>query len=98
MSKIPDMFDAAERFSKAIPPDCPPSSTYIEEDGMIEFEWYISGFGCLSVSVDRDSVLYWAALIGSERHHATDLFGPDNKIPDALLGLIRRFGSEKKEA
>lgn len=40
-----------------------PDSIFPEPDGMIEFEWYISNENSLSVSIDSDGRLYYAAQI-----------------------------------
>ena len=57
-----------------------------ESDGAITLEWYRSPTRVLSISINPDGWVYYAALIGTSRRHGVDyaLIG----ISDELLGLI----------
>jgi len=57
-----------------------------EPDGSITLEWYRSPNKVVSISINPDGWVYWAALIGASRRHGADysLMG----ISDALLRTI----------
>lgn len=57
-----------------------------EPDGSITLEWYRSPNKVVSISINPDGWVYWAALIGASRRHGADysLMG----ISDDLLRTI----------
>ena len=57
-----------------------------EPDGAITLEWYRSPNKVVSISINPDGWVYWAALIGISRQHGVDyaLMG----VSDILLKII----------
>jgi len=57
-----------------------------EPDGAITLEWYRSPNRLISMSINPDGWVYWAALIGTSRRHGADyaMMG----ISDDLLRII----------
>ena len=57
-----------------------------EPDGAITLEWYRSPNKLISISINPDGWVYWAALIGTSRRHGADyaMMG----ISDDLLKII----------
>jgi len=57
-----------------------------EPDGAITLEWYRSPNKVVSISINPDGWVYWAALIGTSRRHGADyaLMG----VSDILLKII----------
>ena len=56
----------ARRFLEAFPPGYPLPSVGAEPDGQITLEWYRATNWLLTVSVSREGMLYYAALLGEE--------------------------------
>jgi len=61
-----------------------------EPDGAIELEWYRNPRRILSVSINPDGKLYYAALIGLSRQHGEVPF--QEKLPEHLVQLIHKIG------
>jgi len=57
-----------------------------EPDGSITLEWYRSPNKVISISINPDGWVYWAAMIGTSRRHGADyaMMG----ISDDLLKII----------
>ncbi len=81
-------------FAEAFPADLPLPTIGLEPDGDITFEWYRTRQEILSVSVDRTGTLYYAALLGAQKTHGTELFR--GRMPDVLTTLITRLGFEQQ--
>ena len=47
-------------FLRALPADIPEPAISVEEDGMVDFEWYQSPSRVVSVSLDHSGKLHWA--------------------------------------
>ena len=67
-----------------------------EPDGMITFEWYCNPRRVLSVSIDSDGRLYYAALIGTSKRHGADYIQTDisTDISEDLINLINQIVQE----
>jgi len=75
-------------FLEALPLGCPAPSISGEPDGALTFEWHRDHRHTLSVSIDGDENLYFAALLGPMKSHGSDIFFGD--IPEMILDLIGR--------
>ncbi|MBN2448604.1 MAG: hypothetical protein JXO22_17900 [Phycisphaerae bacterium] len=60
--------------------------------GWLSAEWYRKPRRVLSVSVTDDSLLHYAALLGTAKTCGTEVFF-DSEIPDSILTLARRVCS-----
>lgn len=67
----------------------PMPSAGAEPDGHITLEWYISPDKLLSVSIGRDGLLHYAAVIGQARHYGVEPQG--EMFPSTIKHLIRRI-------
>ncbi|MFP4381330.1 MAG: hypothetical protein ACLFUS_12585 [Candidatus Sumerlaeia bacterium] len=81
----------AEIFLLALPDDLPFPSPGAEPDGQITFEWYTSKSRIISISIDPQSKLHYAALIGPSKAYGTERFY--DQIPEGILRLIRRVAN-----
>ncbi len=77
----------ALRFLRSLPLGIPAPSIGAEPDGQITLEWGSSRRRRLSISVDENGDLHYAALLGSGRTCGTEPFFEE--APDRLLDLIR---------
>ena len=82
----------AERFLNALPLGVSAPSVGAEPDGQITFEWYQSPRRILSVSVNPEGDLHYAALLGYSRRYGTEPFF--GEVPAEILNLVRRAVSE----
>lgn len=80
------------RFLEALPFGFPQPSVGAEPDGDLTLEWHRSPRRTLSVSINADGDLNYAALLGPNRSYGTETFFGD--VPDAILNLIRRVHAE----
>lgn len=83
--------DIAISFLEAMPLDMEAPSVVGEPDGQIAFEWYRSLSQTMTVSVDPTGRLHYAALLGPDRHHGTEMFFEE--IPDTIASLINKVTS-----
>lgn len=80
------VFDEAFRFLKSLPLGTTVPSVSAEPDGHIAFEWYHSTSRVLSVSVDPDGFLHYAAIIGLRTASGTEPFVAG--IAESIVNLI----------
>ncbi|EAQ81991.1 hypothetical protein [Blastopirellula marina] len=73
---------------EALPLGWPLPSIGSEPDGHITLEWYQNPRQLLSVSIDENSSLYYAAILGNEDPRGTCRF--DREVPETILYWIRR--------
>ena len=73
-------------FLEALPLGIEPPDIDAEPDGAITFEWYRSPRKVLSVSINPDDQLYYAALLAASKRHGVDSAEVD--ISEDLLKLI----------
>lgn len=71
-----------------LPPGIWPPSIGAHPDGQLTLEWYAGVRRILSVSVDPQGLLHYAALIDSERAYGTKVFA--DSVPRVILELIQR--------
>ncbi len=82
------VFDEGFRFLKSLPLGTTVPSVSAEPDGHIAFEWYRSTSRVLSVSIDSDGFLHYAAIIGLKKAYGSEplIVG----MPECIVGLIRQ--------
>lgn len=83
-----DTLRSAYLFLESLPLGFPPPSIGSEPDGHLTLEWHRSARRTLSISVDPDGDLHFAALFGPNRDYGTEAFF--GEVPDNILNLIRR--------
>ncbi len=83
-----DTLRNAHRLVEALPCGYPLPSVSAEPDGHVDLEWYRATNRLLSVSVSREGVLYYAALVGEEDPRGRCRF--DGEIPETILYWIQR--------
>lgn len=81
----------ASLFLGSLPLGTPPPSVGVEPDGHLTLEWYRSPHRTLSVSINPDGDLHYAALLGLSKAYGTEPFF--GEAPQVILGLIRRVGT-----
>jgi hypothetical protein len=81
-----EVLRCAERFLNSFPLGIEAPEIGAEPDGAITLEWYRSPNKVISISINPDGWVYWAALIGTSKRHGADysLMG----ISDDLLKII----------
>lgn len=83
-----DAWQRAYCFLRAIPLGIQAPTVGAEPDGQVTLEWHRSPRRTLSVSVNAEGDLHYAALLGPNRAYGTEAFFGD--IPANILDLIRR--------
>lgn len=78
----------AERFLKALPLGMVAPSIGAEPDGHITLEWYQSPRRTLSVSINQDGDLHYAALLGYSKQSGFEPFFGEMPLP--ILNLVKR--------
>ncbi len=78
----------AKEFVESLPRKYQTPEIAPEPDGHVNLEWYNGKRRLLSVSVNPDGRLHWAALIGGEDPRGSCLFY--GEAPKTLLHLLRR--------
>lgn len=84
----------AYEFLTALPQDAPVPSVDAEPDGHLTFEWYRSPERTLSVSINAEGNLHFAALLGLTKACGTEPFaGEVPKIISDLIPRVRLHGT-----
>ena len=84
-----DTLRNAYLFLESLPLGFPHPSIGAEPDGHMTLEWHRSVRRTLSISVDPDGDLHFAALFGPNRVYGTEAFF--GEVPEDVLNLIRRI-------
>lgn len=85
----PETFRIAYQILKSLPLGFPRPSLGAEPDGHITLEWYKSPSRTVSVSVDPENSLHFAALFGRNKSYGTlDFF---DTVPLELIHLVREL-------
>jgi hypothetical protein len=79
-------YNLARQFIVALPLGTPPPSLGADPDGEITVEWHHSPRRTLSVSVNPDGKLDYAALLGTSRVYGTEVFY--GEVPKKIVDLI----------
>ena len=90
-----EIVERAIAFAEAIPSGLPMPEVAAEPDGQITFECHLARRQTLSVSVDEDGMLHYAALLGKETICGSEAFR--GNMPRGLVDLIGHVnaGSER---
>ncbi len=76
------------KFIEALPLGYSLPSVGVEPDGHLTLEWYQQPQWTISISIDPESTLYYAALFGSEDVRGSETFS--GEISQHLFALIQR--------
>ena len=79
-------------FLESLPSDTELPQIAEEPDGAISFEWYRSPEKVISLSINLNGQLHYAAIVGGRQMHGKDLFS--SGISDNLLTLIGEITEE----
>jgi len=81
-----EVLHCAIEFLNSFPLGMKPPEVGAEPDGAITLEWYRSPNKVISISINPDGWMYYAALIGTSKRHGADfsLMG----VSDDLVGII----------
>ena len=80
--------EIAHELLEAMPLGIPAPSIGAEPDGHITMEWYDSPRCTLSISIDPEYELHYAALIGASKVYGTEPFF--GEVPKKIMDLIRQ--------
>lgn len=83
-----DTLRQAYIFLEALPLGCPPPSIGAAPRGGITFEWHRDRRHTLSLIINENGDLRYAALLGPASTHGAEYFFGD--VPDIILELINR--------
>lgn len=92
MAVAPATLQLTKAFVESLPRKYQTPEIAPEPDGHVNLEWYSGKRRLLSVSVNPDGRLHWAALIGSEDPRGSCVFL--GEAPKTLLHLLRRVCRE----
>jgi hypothetical protein len=79
----------AYTFIEVLPPTIPAPTIGAEPDGQVTIEWYVSPTRTVSISIDRDGFLHYAALFGVSSAFGTEPFL--GELPSQISHLIARL-------
>lgn len=82
----------AWNFLKSFPLDIAPLEIDAEPDGHINLEWYRSPRCILSISVDPDGYLHYAALVGNRKIYGSEKIS--STVPKLILDLISEINPQ----
>ena len=82
-----DTMRQAYIFFESLPLGFPVPTVGADPDGDITFEWYKSPRRTVSISIDMEGDLHYAALIGSSQHHGSMPFV--GGIPETIQSIVR---------
>ncbi len=87
-----EVLRCARRFLSSFPLGMEAPEVGAEPDGAITLEWYRSPNKVISISINPDDRVYWAALIGTSRRHGADysLMGISDDLLDLISQITRR--------
>lgn len=85
---LPATAKNAQSFADSLPDDLQQPGIWAEDDGDIEFEWYVRPDWVFSVSVSSEGVLYYAGLFGPDCMSGQGQIGGD--VNPEILKSIRR--------
>lgn len=79
---------AAVEFLQALPSDIPQPEVAADPEGLVNLEWHRARRWVLSVSIDSQRTVYYAAMFGSETVRGKEHFY--REVSPTLLRLIRK--------
>ena len=80
-------------FARLLPIAVPIPEIYVDPDGEIAFEWWLSPRRIFSVTVRRNNELAYAGLFGVNKVYGVEYL--DDELPEAILDNISRVFSEQ---
>ncbi len=94
-----EVLQNARTFLESFPPDIELPQIAAEPDGAISFEWYRSPEEVISVSVNSEGEIYYAAIIGARRNHGKDpvRFGVSDNLVALIEEVTEETGGRKKK-
>lgn len=84
----PETIAQAKRILRSLPIGTARPSIAAEPDGQITLEWHSSPKRTLSLSIDEDGSIHYAALFGLARQFGTEAFV--GEFPRTVLSLVHR--------
>jgi hypothetical protein len=82
-------YENAVRFCRMLPITIPIPEIYVDNNGMLEFEWYKEPRKIMSVTVKNDNKLVFAGLFGREnKAYGTEELG--QKLPKTIFDYLQR--------
>jgi len=85
-----EVVQCARRFLSSFPLGMEAPEVGAESDGAITLEWYRSPNKVISISINPDGWMYYAALIGTSKRHGADfsLMGVSDDLVEIILQVI----------
>lgn len=87
----------ALRFQTLLPADMPPAEAYISQFGSICFDWDENKENILSVMIQKDRRIGFAAYFSGDRVHGTMAF-VNGAIPDQMALAVTRWRKNARNA
>jgi hypothetical protein len=86
-----EVLQCAIRFLDSFPLGIEAPEVGAEPDGAITLEWYRSPNKVISISINPDGWMYYAALIGTSKRHGADyaLMGISDDLVEMILKVTR---------
>jgi len=86
-----EVLQCAIRFLNSFPLGIEAPEVGAEPDGAITLEWYRSPNKVISISINPDGWMYYAALIGTSKRHGADyaLMGISDDLVEMILKVTR---------
>ncbi len=85
-----EVFQCAKRFLNSFPLGMEAPEVGAEPDGAITLEWYRSPNKVISISINPDGWMYYAALIGTSKRHGADfsLMGVSDDLVEIISQVV----------
>ena len=85
-----EVFRCAMRFLNSFPLGMEAPEVGAEPDGAITLEWYRSPNKLISISINPDGWMYYAALIGTSKRHGADfsLMGVSDDLVEIISQVV----------
>jgi hypothetical protein len=86
-----EVLRCARRFLRSFPLGMEAPEVGAEPDGAITLEWYRSPNKVISISINPDGWMYYAALIGTSKRHGADfsLMGVSDDLVEIISQVVR---------
>lgn len=86
-----EVLRCARRFLSSFPLGMEAPEVGAEPDGAITLEWYRSPNKVISISINPDGWMYYAALIGTSKRHGADfsLMGVSDDLVEIISQVVR---------
>jgi len=81
-----DVYERSNKFICCLPLSIEEPTLAADPNGYVAFEWYKSKSSVISICIDQDNFIQYAAIIGSSKKYGTEPF--INGIPRNILELI----------